>query len=287
MSTGRMRRVDEAIRQVLGDAVAGDLKDPRVGFVTVTDVRTSPDLRHARVYVACSESGGQSSAQEARTPSTACAAAHGYLQGRSPRAAPEAHPARSSSSTTHHRPRAARRGADRRDGELMSAGGDARGARARELGWIADPRRTAASCVVAHENPDGDALGSLVAMQGAADRARQGRADVHRAGGPPAARTSTACSTLDRHGRRRRPRTSPSAPTIFLDCGNIDRNSAGALREAAPPAQHRPPPRQHAFGTINHVVRRGLVHRRDRLGPDARPRRPADARRSPRRSTSG
>jgi ribosome-binding factor A len=38
----RMRRVDEAIRQVLGDAVAGDLKDPRVGFVTVTDVRTSP-----------------------------------------------------------------------------------------------------------------------------------------------------------------------------------------------------------------------------------------------------
>ena len=51
MSTGRMRRVDEAIRQVIGDAVAGDLKDPRVGFVTVTDVRTSADLRHARVYV--------------------------------------------------------------------------------------------------------------------------------------------------------------------------------------------------------------------------------------------
>ena len=51
MSTGRMRRVDEAIRQVLGDAVAGDLKDPRVGFVTVTDVRTSADLRQARVYV--------------------------------------------------------------------------------------------------------------------------------------------------------------------------------------------------------------------------------------------
>jgi ribosome-binding factor A len=46
-----MRRVDEAVREVLGDAVTRDLKDPRVGFVTVTEVRTSPDLRHARVFV--------------------------------------------------------------------------------------------------------------------------------------------------------------------------------------------------------------------------------------------
>ena len=46
-----MRRVDEAVREVLSDAVTKDLKDPRVGFVTVTDVKTSPDLRHARVYV--------------------------------------------------------------------------------------------------------------------------------------------------------------------------------------------------------------------------------------------
>jgi ribosome-binding factor A len=46
-----MRRVDEAVRQVIGEVVAGELKDPRVGFVTVTDVRTSADLSHARVYV--------------------------------------------------------------------------------------------------------------------------------------------------------------------------------------------------------------------------------------------
>jgi ribosome-binding factor A len=46
-----MRRVDEAVREVLGDAVTQDLKDPRVGFVTVTEVRTSPDLRQARVFV--------------------------------------------------------------------------------------------------------------------------------------------------------------------------------------------------------------------------------------------
>ena len=46
-----MRRVDEAVRQVLSDAVAKDLQDPRIGFVTMTSVKTSPDLRHARVYV--------------------------------------------------------------------------------------------------------------------------------------------------------------------------------------------------------------------------------------------
>jgi ribosome-binding factor A len=46
-----MRRVDEAMREVLSDAITQDLKDPRVGFVTVTSVETSPDLRHARVYV--------------------------------------------------------------------------------------------------------------------------------------------------------------------------------------------------------------------------------------------
>jgi ribosome-binding factor A len=50
MSTGRMRRVEEAVRAVLSDAIAKDLKDPRVGFVTITGVKTSPDLRYARVY---------------------------------------------------------------------------------------------------------------------------------------------------------------------------------------------------------------------------------------------
>ncbi len=46
----RMRRVNEAVRQVLSERV-GELKDPRIGFVTVTSVETSPDLRHARVFV--------------------------------------------------------------------------------------------------------------------------------------------------------------------------------------------------------------------------------------------
>ena len=83
MATGRMRRVDEAIRQVISDALAGDLKDPRVGFVTVTDVRTSPDLRHARVYVSVLGAGGGPSGEPEREGTLAgLQSAHGYLQGR-------------------------------------------------------------------------------------------------------------------------------------------------------------------------------------------------------------
>jgi ribosome-binding factor A len=83
MATGRMRRVDEAIRQVIGDAVAAELKDPRVGFVTVTDVRTSPDLRHARVYVSVlGADGGASEEQERVDTLDGLRSAHGFLQSR-------------------------------------------------------------------------------------------------------------------------------------------------------------------------------------------------------------
>ena len=45
----RMRKVNELVREVVADAVQ-DLKDPRIGFVTITGAETSPDLRHAVVY---------------------------------------------------------------------------------------------------------------------------------------------------------------------------------------------------------------------------------------------
>jgi ribosome-binding factor A len=78
-----MRRVDEAIRQVIGDAVAGELKDPRVGFVTVTDVSTSADLSHARVYVSVLGEDGRASSLEQRQASLeGLRSAHGFLQGR-------------------------------------------------------------------------------------------------------------------------------------------------------------------------------------------------------------
>jgi len=77
MAGERMRRVDEAIREVLADTLAGELADPRLGFVTVTDVRTGQDLRAARVYV--SVLGDEA----ARSDSLAALrSAHGLLQRR-------------------------------------------------------------------------------------------------------------------------------------------------------------------------------------------------------------
>ena len=46
-----MRRVNEVLREVVGATISTELSDPRIGFVTVTSVETSPDLRAARVHV--------------------------------------------------------------------------------------------------------------------------------------------------------------------------------------------------------------------------------------------
>ncbi|HEY4780069.1 MAG TPA: 30S ribosome-binding factor RbfA [Solirubrobacterales bacterium] len=51
MAGPRMRRINEVLREVVGAAISSDLSDPRIGFVTVTSVETSPDLRTAKVYV--------------------------------------------------------------------------------------------------------------------------------------------------------------------------------------------------------------------------------------------
>jgi ribosome-binding factor A len=72
----RMRRVNEAVRQVLSEALP-ELKDPRIGFVTVTGVETSPDLRQARVFVSV-----LGSAKKRKQSLEGLGAAHGVLQSR-------------------------------------------------------------------------------------------------------------------------------------------------------------------------------------------------------------
>jgi len=49
--TQRTERVDELLRQEIGQLLARDVADPRIGFATITDVETTPDLRHAKVWV--------------------------------------------------------------------------------------------------------------------------------------------------------------------------------------------------------------------------------------------
>lgn len=75
--TDRMRRVDEAMREVLSGAITSELKDPRVGFVTVTAVQTTTDLRQARVYVSVL---GADAVR--RRSLDGLRSAHGYLQRR-------------------------------------------------------------------------------------------------------------------------------------------------------------------------------------------------------------
>jgi ribosome-binding factor A len=71
----RMRRVNEAVREVVSARIAEGLRDPRIGFVTVTAVETSPDLRHARVFVSVLGSDQERAATLAGLDS-----AHGVLQ---------------------------------------------------------------------------------------------------------------------------------------------------------------------------------------------------------------
>jgi ribosome-binding factor A len=72
----RLRRVNESLREVLSEGI-GDLKDPRVGFVTVTGVVTTPDLRLARVFV--SVLGNERKREQSLV---ALQSAHGVLQAK-------------------------------------------------------------------------------------------------------------------------------------------------------------------------------------------------------------
>jgi ribosome-binding factor A len=49
--TQRTERIDELLRQEIGVLLAKEISDPRIGFATITDVETAPDLRHAKVWV--------------------------------------------------------------------------------------------------------------------------------------------------------------------------------------------------------------------------------------------
>ena len=245
MSGERMRRVDEAIREVLGDAVAQDLKDPRVGFVTVTDVKTSPDLRHARVFVSVLGDDAEQRADARRAA----------LRARLPAA--RASPASCASSARRRSTfayddtteRALRARADRSHDEEPSARehrsstparGDARGRSSRDphggplrARHPREPRRRRARLARRHARR--------------ALRARQGLGHVHGRERVPAARTSTASSTSTACVAAP-PDDVDERTVVFLDCGNIDRNPVdGAQAATTPHPQHRPPPRQHAL----------------------------------------
>jgi ribosome-binding factor A len=77
MPSARMRRINEMLREVVGAAIATDLNDPRIGFVTVTSVETAPDLSSARVYVSV-----LGSPEEREASLAGLASSHGVIQSR-------------------------------------------------------------------------------------------------------------------------------------------------------------------------------------------------------------
>jgi ribosome-binding factor A len=77
MAGPRMRRINEVLREVVGAAISGELSDPRIGFVTVTAVETSPDLRTAKVFV--SVLGGE---EEREATLEGLRSSHGVIQSR-------------------------------------------------------------------------------------------------------------------------------------------------------------------------------------------------------------
>jgi ribosome-binding factor A len=77
MATARMRRINEVLREVVGASISSELSDPRIGFVTVTSVETSPDLRTAKVYVSVLGSETEREASLAALRSS-----HGVIQSK-------------------------------------------------------------------------------------------------------------------------------------------------------------------------------------------------------------
>ncbi|MGD9694606.1 MAG: 30S ribosome-binding factor RbfA [Thermoleophilia bacterium] len=72
----RMRRVDTQVRQVLAEAIGRELSDPRLGFVTITRVEATQDVREAKVWFTTLRTRDRQASQDALD------SARGVLQGR-------------------------------------------------------------------------------------------------------------------------------------------------------------------------------------------------------------
>jgi phosphoesterase RecJ-like protein len=106
--------------------------------------------------------------------------------------------------------------------------------------------------LAAHENPDGDALGSLVAMQGLLSALGKDSVMYISPHDLPLPR-EYAFFALD--GLIREPPPDIAERTaVFLDCGNIDRNSASVLRDGAHLLNIDHHHDNTRFGTLNHIV---------------------------------
>ena len=182
-----------------------------------------------------------------------------------PRAADEAH-ADAGLRLRRHR-RARRRGSSGCSTDMEDAGDERSGRDRVVLEEIRDGERF---MLVTHENPDGDALGSLVGMHNVLARAGQGQRDVHVRRRVPAA---LRVPLLRPRGARRRaagrPRRAHGRSTWTAATSTATRREIVKRDDAhiVNIDHHHDNTR---FGTVNLGGRRRVLHGRDRLGPDAR-----------------
>ncbi len=153
-----MRRINEVLREVIGATITTELSDPRIGFVTVTSVETSPDLRAAKVHVSVL---GDDEQREATLEGLR--SSHGVIQSK---IAAETRMKRTPTLTFHYDPTVE---TGMRISQILDEGegevSDAIGATATEIERAAAELRDRDRFILtAHEGPDGDALGSLLAM---------------------------------------------------------------------------------------------------------------------------
>lgn len=76
MAKSRTRKIESEMQRVLAELIARDVRDPRVGNVTITSVRLASDLSHARVFF--TPFAAQSPPKEVREGLTS---AGGFLRG--------------------------------------------------------------------------------------------------------------------------------------------------------------------------------------------------------------
>ncbi|MCJ7796935.1 MAG: 30S ribosome-binding factor RbfA [Thermoleophilia bacterium] len=172
-----MRRVNEALKEVLSGAIARGVKDPRMGFVTITSVDATTDVRQAKVFVSV-----LGSAAEKEATLVALRSAHGFLQGvvndeLHLRRTPSLEFVYDTSIDRGMRIGALIKDQERKLGIDASLPAEEPGPEAGDDGKAVMHAEVAARLrgerriiIMAHENPDGDAIGCVVALMLMAER---------------------------------------------------------------------------------------------------------------------
>ena len=253
--SSRMRRVNEALREVLSEAIL-ELKDPRIGFVTVTGVKTTPTAACDRVR------------QRARRRDKRAAHAGG-ARGRA-RRAPGAHrpraPAEADPQLAFEYDPSVERGVRMTQliDELAPDDPDGADATAADLAAVAEAIR-APRPLPRHDAREPGRRRARVAPGDAprAAPARQGQRHVPRRR-PRRSPASTGSCALDELRRELPGRRGRARRCVAVDCANESRLGPDpeVLHGAPFVAQHRPPPRQHALRGRQPRRRRRVVDRR-------------------------